>query len=160
MPAVLAARAPSHLISLLAPENMIDTPAGVAPARHLRLGVHDIPYPQAGMVAPDAATVEALLAFGRGWDASAPMLIHCHAGISRSTASAFIIACDRNPAAEELQIALAMRRLSPQAFPNRRLVAFADDILGREGRMLDAVDAMGGNDFVAEGVPFDLPAKH
>jgi predicted protein tyrosine phosphatase len=160
LPSVLAARAPSHLISLLAPENMIETPAGVSPDRHLRLGVHDIPYPQAGLIAPDAAMVEEILAFGRGWYAAQPMLIHCHAGISRSTASAFIIACDRNPAAEELQIALHMRRISPQAFPNRRLVAFADDILGRQGRMLEAVEAMGGNDFGAEGVPFDLPAKH
>ena len=53
-----------------------------------------------------------------------------------------------------------MRRASASAFPNRRIVALADDILGRQGRMLEAVEAMGGNGFVAEGVPFDLPARH
>ncbi len=85
------------------------------------------------------------------------MVIHCFAGISRSTASAFVIACERDPHADELEIALAMRRASPSAFPNRRIVALADDILGRQGRMVEAVEAMGGNGFVAEGVPFDLP---
>jgi predicted protein tyrosine phosphatase len=53
-----------------------------------------------------------------------------------------------------------MRRVSPHAFPNRRIVALADDILDRRGRMLEAVEAMGGNNFVLEGVPFELAARH
>jgi predicted protein tyrosine phosphatase len=104
--------------------------------------------------------VERVLAFARDWDARAPMIVHCWAGISRSTASAFAIACERNPHADELAIAMAMRRASPSAFPNRRIVALADDILGRQGRMVEAVEAMGGNGFVPEGVPFDLSARH
>jgi len=88
------------------------------------------------------------------------MLIHCWAGISRSTASAFAIACERNPHADEHAIALALRRAAPHAYPNRRLVALADDILGRRGRMIEAVEAMGDNNFAMEGVPFDLPARH
>jgi predicted protein tyrosine phosphatase len=87
------------------------------------------------------------------------MVVHCWAGISRSTASAFAIACARDPDADELEVALAMRRASPSAFPNRRIVALADDILGRHGRMVAAVEAMGGNGFVAEGVPFDLAVR-
>ena len=157
LPEVIAARAPSHILSLLPPEAMIDTPAGFAADRHLQLGVHDIAAPMAGLVAPDAAMVEQILAFARRWDAAQPMLIHCWAGISRSTASALAIACDRDPQADELEIALNMRRASPSAFPNRRIVALADDILGRQGRMVEAVEAMGGNGFVAEGVPFELP---
>jgi|SRR6185312_3318545 len=159
LPEVIAARAPSHLITLLSPEEMIETPPGLAPARRLRVGMHDIPSPTPGLVCPDAAMVEAILAFGRSWDAAQPMVIHCFAGISRSTASAFAIACERDPHADELEIALAMRRASPSAFPNRRIVALADDILGRQGRMLDAVEAMGGNAFVTEGVPFDIPVR-
>jgi predicted protein tyrosine phosphatase len=157
LPEVIQTRAPSHLISLLPPEEMIETPPGFAADRHLRVGCHDIHMPMDGLVAPDGAMVEQVLAFGRGWDGAAPMVIHCFAGISRSTASAFAIACERDPRADELEIALAMRRASPSAFPNRRIVALADDILGRQGRMLEAVEAMGGNGFVAEGVPFDLP---
>lgn len=159
LPEVIAAHAPSHILSLLPPEEMIDTPAGFALERHLRIGCHDISFPMDGLVAPDAAMVEEVLAFGRDWDAAAPMLIHCWAGISRSTASAFAIACARDPRADELEIALNMRRASPSAFPNRRIVALADDILGRQGRMIDAVEAMGGNGFVVEGVPFELPVR-
>ncbi len=156
---VIQARAPSHIVTLLPPEEMIPTPPGFTPERHLRLGCHDISAPMDGLVAPDASMVEQVLAFGRSWDGAAPMVIHCFAGISRSTASAFAIACERDPHADELEIALAMRRASPSAFPNRRIVALADDILGRQGRMLEAVEAMGGNGFVAEGVPFDLPVR-
>jgi predicted protein tyrosine phosphatase len=157
---VMAERAPSHIITLLSPEDLIETPAGFDPSRHLRLGMHDIAAPEDGLVAPDAAMVERALQFGRAWNAEAPMVVHCWAGISRSTATAFSIACERNPHADELKIALAMRRASPSAFPNRRIVALADDILDRRGRMLEAVEAMGGNGFVLEGVPFDLPARH
>jgi predicted protein tyrosine phosphatase len=160
LPLVLAERAPSHLITLLSPEELIETPAGFDPARHLRLGMHDIAVPEPGFVAPDARMVERVLAFAEDWDERAPMVVHCWAGISRSTASAFAIACQRNPHADELAIALAMRRASPSAFPNRRIVALADDILDRRGRMLEAVEAMGGNGFAMEGVPFDLAARH
>jgi predicted protein tyrosine phosphatase len=160
LPQVLAERAPSHLITLLSPAELIDTPAGFDPRRHLRLGVHDIEFSEPGFVVPDARMVEQVLAFAQDWDARAPMVVHCWAGISRSTASAFAIACARNPQADELGIALAMRRASPSAFPNRRIVALADDILDRRGRMLEAVEAMGGNGFATEAVPFDLAARH
>jgi predicted protein tyrosine phosphatase len=160
LPDVMARRAPSHLITLLSPEDLIPTPAGFAPERHLRLGVHDIAEPCEGMIAPDAAMVERTLEFARDWSAEAPMVVHCWAGLSRSTATAFAIACERNPDADELEIALRMRRASATAYPNRRIVALADEILGRDGRMVAAVEAMGGNGFVAEGVPFDFPARH
>jgi predicted protein tyrosine phosphatase len=160
LPEVIAQRSPSHLITLLGPEEMIPTPAGIHPERHLRLGVHDIAMPEAGLTAPDAGTVERILDFVCGWSGETPMLVHCFAGISRSTATAFVIACERNPAADELEIALKIRRASPSAFPNRRIVALADDILDRRGRMLEAVEAMGGNNFVVEGEPFELAARH
>jgi predicted protein tyrosine phosphatase len=160
LPQVIAARAPSHVITLLSPEELIPTPAGFPPERHLRLGVHDIAEPEAGLVIPDAALVERIFDFASGWDAAQPMVVHCWAGISRSTATAFAIACERNPHADELEIALRMRRASPSAYPNRRIVALADAILDRRGRMVAAVEAMGGNGFVVEGVPFDLPARH
>jgi len=157
---LVAARAPSHLITLLSPPETLKTPAGIDPERHLRLSVHDIDAPGADMIAPDTALVERILAFGETWDEAAPMLIHCWAGISRSTATAFTLACARNPGTDEGAIARAMRAASPQAFPNRRIVALADDILGRRGRMVAAVEAMGGNNFVPEGVPFELAARH
>jgi predicted protein tyrosine phosphatase len=160
LPQVIAARAPSHLITLLSPEELIPTPAGFAPERHLRLGVHDIAEPQDGLVIPDPALVARIFEFASAWDASAPMVVHCWAGISRSTATAFAIACERNPRADELEIAIRLRKASPSAYPNRRIVALADDLLDRRGRMIEAVEAMGGNGYAVEGVPFDLATRH
>ena len=160
VPAIIAARAPSHMITLLDAASMIETPAGLPPAHHLRLSVNDIAQPTEGLILPSADLVHQLLAFGRAWDASAPMIVHCWAGISRSSASAFILACDRNPDADERLIAMRMRRAAKHAYPNRKIVALADDILGRRGRMVDAVEAMGDYEYSGYGVPFDFSAAH
>ena len=160
VPAIIAARAPSHMITLLDAASMIETPAGLPPAHHLRLSVNDIAQPTEGLILPSADLVHQLLAFGRAWDASAPMIVHCWAGISRSSASAFILACDRNPDADERLIAMRMRRAAKHAYPNRKIIALADDILGRRGRMVDAVEAMGDYEYSGYGVPFDFSAAH
>jgi len=153
----LDSHGPSHLISLLSPEHMIDTPAGFALDRHLRLGVNDIVDPAAGPAPPARGHIDALLEFSRGWDASQPLLIHCWAGISRSMASAFTILCDRLGPGRELEIAHAMRRRAPHAQPNRLLVSHADDALGRRGAMIAAVNGMGPPLQVEEGVTTILP---
>ena len=159
-PAIIAARAPSHMVTLLDAASMIETPAGLPPDHHLRLSVNDIAEPTEGLILPSADLVHRLLAFGRAWDASAPMIVHCWAGISRSSASAFILACDRNPDADERLIAMRMRRAAKHAYPNRKIIALADDILGRRGRMVDAVEAMGDYEYSGYGVPFDFAAAH
>lgn len=156
VPEVIAARRPSHLVTLLGPASMIDTPDGVHPDRHLKLGIHDITAPAEDMVLAEAAHIQSLLDFGGGWPAARPMLIHCWAGVSRSTAAAFILACARAPQASEAGIAHALRRASPTAMPNRRFVALADVLLGREGRMSEAVAGIGPGDQAQEGRPFDL----
>ena len=156
---VIARRAPSHLITLLDPASMIATPAGLGEGRHLRLGVNDIAEVLDGLVAPSESVVAEIIAFARDWDESAPMLVHCWAGISRSTAAAFAIACERSAPGKEAAIAQAMRAAAPHAYPNRRIVALADDLLGRQGRMVDAVEAIGMGEF-AIALPFDLAARH
>jgi|SRR6185369_7949326 len=156
---LVAERAPSHVITLLDPSTMIETPRGVAPERHLRLGVNDINEPMDGMVLADEGAVSSLLEFARTWDETRPILIHCWAGVSRSTASAFAIACERSPGVDERHIALALRRAAPHAYPNRRIVGLADRLLSRNGRMLAAIEAMGDYDDLAAG-PFDFPVRH
>ena len=110
---LIAARRPSHMITLLDPASMIETPSGLAPERHLRLGVNDISEPMEDMILPDEDMVRRILAFGRTWDEREPMLIHCWAGISRSTATAFVLACERSPKTDERDIARALRRAAP-----------------------------------------------
>lgn len=148
----LDAHNPSHLVSLLSPEHMIETPQGFAAAMHLRLGVNDIVDPAAGTAPPARRHIDELLAFSRGWDAQRPLLIHCWAGISRSMASAFTILCDRLGPGHEIEIARAMRQRAPHAQPNRLLVRYADDALERGGDMVEALNNMGPPLVVEEGV--------
>jgi predicted protein tyrosine phosphatase len=160
LPDVIAARHPSHVITMLTPTQMIDPVEGVDPANHLRLGVDDIAMPMPGLVLPDEAAIARLLTFARGWDGEAPMIVHCLAGVSRSTAGALAVACDRNPHAPERQIAEALRRAAPHAFPNRRIVALADHLLDRRGRLIEAVEAIGRDDLGVRPMPFDLPSRY
>ena len=161
--AVAAARGASHLLTLIDPATIPDTPSCIGEGCHLKLGVNDISEVVEGLVAPERETVQAILDFGATWPEDAPMVVHCWAGISRSTAAAFILACERNPSTPETDIAAALRQAAPWAHPNRRLVALADEILGREGRMTAAVLGMGRPDFGDSGDPmgraFDLPAR-
>ncbi|QIG49254.1 tyrosine protein phosphatase [Nordella sp. HKS 07] len=146
----------SHVVSLLGPETPHRSFSGIADDHHLKLTFHDITAPAEGLTAPASDHVEQLIAFltTRQGQGDAPMLIHCWAGISRSTASAFTAMCLYNPDADEYQLAQQLRSLSHVATPNRRIVAFADDMLGRQGRMVDAIDAIGRGEDAYEGVIF------
>lgn len=149
---------PSHLVSLLDPKSMIATPSSLNKERHLKLSVNDIAEPQEGLILPGEEHIRKILAFVDDWDQSAPMLIHCWAGISRSTATAYIALCHLNAGHEDAAAKL-MRTSAPHAQPNRRLIAIADKMMGRKGQMIEAVAAMGAADFYAEGNLFSLPAK-
>jgi predicted protein tyrosine phosphatase len=84
------------------------------------------------------------------------MVVHCFAGISRSTAAAFVTACALNPRRDEAEIARAIRDASPTAMPNTRIVSIADRLLQRDGRMVRAVDSLGRGLEAMEGHPFRL----
>ena len=157
--AAIAEHRPSHMITLLDPDQLIATPQGMSPDRHLKLGVWDVSQPAPGMTTAAPDQMEQILAFGRSWDGSAPLLVHCWAGISRSTATAFALACARNPQAGELDIARRLRVAAPHAHPNRRLVQLADQALDRGGRMTRAIEAIGDGNFATMGQPFELPAR-
>ena len=120
--------------------------------------IHDIVDDIGDWRAPDLSDAESVIRFVEGWDRANPLLIHCWAGISRSTASAFITACVHNPKADEEEIALAIRNASITASPNRRLVAHADALLGRNGRMNRAVESIGRGDVAMEAQTFSIPS--
>lgn len=156
---VVRFRRPSHLITLLDPHLMGEAPR-FRPDRHLKLAVDDIWEPSEGMVLPHADLVDRILSFGASWSPHAPLLVHCWAGVSRSTATAFILACERNPDVPELTIAEALRKASSSATPNPLLVKLADDMMGRKGRMADAVAAIGKGVYAYPGSPFELTLKY
>jgi predicted protein tyrosine phosphatase len=120
----------------------IVTPQGLGTAGHLRLIMNDIDRPAEGLIAPEAAHILQLLDFLKEWDQVSPLLIHCHAGISRSPAAAFIALCLLRPEIPEAELARRLRAASSAAKPNRLLVRLADEVLGREGRMIAACAAL------------------
>jgi predicted protein tyrosine phosphatase len=145
-----------HVVSLLDETFHIERPRTVTAENHLRLHVNDISAPLDGYVLPQEAHIADLLAFVRGWDRRAPLVVHCYAGISRSTASAFVSVCALAPHRDEAGIAQALRRASPTATPNMRIVSLADRLLGRDGRMIAAIETIGRGAMAAEGKPFRL----
>jgi predicted protein tyrosine phosphatase len=152
----VAATGAGRIVSLLSQGTEVERPASIADTDHLLLSMHDIVDEQPDMVPPGRAHVESLLEFARGWDRSKPLVVHCFAGISRSTAAAYIVAAALAPDRDEAELAQALRLASPSATPNARLIAIADDLLGREGRMISAISAIGRGVDAFEGIPFML----
>lgn len=150
-----------HLVTLINDGTPVTRPPRILPERHLTLGINDIVAARDGMVLAAADHVRQLLGFVLAWDRQhgrdAPLLFHCWAGVSRSTAAAYIAACALAPTADEADLAFALREASPTATPNARLVALADLHLGRDGRMVAAIEAIGRGADCYEGAPFRLP---
>jgi predicted protein tyrosine phosphatase len=152
----VAATGARHVVTLLDEQTPVERPVAVAAENHLWLKLHDISSPMQGYVLPDEAHIVELLGFVRSWDRRAPMVVHCFAGISRSTASAYTAICALNPHRSEADIAQALRLASPTATPNARIVTLADRLLGRDGRMIAAVATIGRGETADEAVPFGL----
>jgi predicted protein tyrosine phosphatase len=135
----------THVLSILDP--LYPEPADFAAYgwhERLTLRFDDIIEPTPGMVLPQLEHIEELLQFGQGLAAADDdplrhLLIHCHAGISRSTASMAALLAEARPQADEDAIFAHIREIRPQAWPNSRMVAMADDLLGRGGRLLAAL---------------------
>jgi predicted protein tyrosine phosphatase len=145
-----------HVVTLLKDTDRVQWPVHLSPANHLVLGLDDISAPIDGYIAPADEHVTRLIDFVRGWDRAKPLVVHCYAGISRSTAGAFVTACALNPGRDERAIAQALRRASPTASPNALIVALADRILARRGRMVAAIEAIGYGSMATEADPFRL----
>ncbi len=145
------------MLTLMNVGSRFDRPAQIDEERHLFIGFNDITEPSDGMIHPGVDHITQFIEFARRWDRKAPLLIHCYAGISRSTAGAYITALALNPDLDEVKLAQTLRRNAPSATPNALLIALADDLLGRNGRMVDAIKAIGRGEDAFEGTPFILP---
>ena len=156
LPDTVKATGASHVLTVMANVDQVQRPESVLPANHLKVSMDDITEQMDGFVVPSDSHIEQVLNFVRGWDRSAPLVVHCYAGISRSTASAFAAVCMLNPHRDEISIARQLRAASPIASPNRLIVSLADRALGRDGRMLRALDEMGPGNLMIEGRPFRL----
>jgi predicted protein tyrosine phosphatase len=159
---VVNATGARHVVSLVRDDDLILRERvllekrGFDVANHLWLQMDDIAGEIDGLIAPGEQHVEQLVDFAARWDRAAPLVVHCYAGISRSTAAAFITACALSPKLDEVEIASRLRAASPTATPNARLVALGDAFLGRKGRMVKAVGTIGLGVGAYEAEPFEL----
>lgn len=147
---------PTHVVSLLALRHRVSAFPTIAPENRLHLALSDIVTETPSYVLPEAGHVSRLLAFVENWDRKGNLLIHCYAGVSRSTAAAFVALCALDGTTRETDHARRLRAASPTATPNPRLVALADAALDRDGRMIEAVAALGRGAECFEGNVFSL----
>lgn len=132
-----AAHRPARVISLLSDGDA--APPFDQAARRLTLVVdREISAEEIAAAARERA--EAIIGFLKDWDGAGGVLIHCHRGISRSMAAAFIIMCMRAQEACERMLAAEMRKRAPHADPCPLLVSYADALLARDGRMIEAIE--------------------
>lgn len=132
------------MVSLIAERQDFHRPGVIAAERHLKLAMNDIGFAGTGdLIAPSETHVERLIAFVRDWDQSAPILIHCWMGVSRSPAAAVITALALHPEEDDFELAGRLRKAAPHATPNSRLIEIGDHMLGRNGRLIAAVKGIG-----------------
>lgn len=150
---------PARVISMLDPDSAFPELGPHYAERHLRLRFHDIQFPAPNLVMPSPEHIRELIRFVTAWNGSDSILIHCRAGISRSTAAAYIAACFAHPDTHEHDLATALRRASPLARPNETIIELADQQMGRNGRMRAAIANTGRNlpwIEVEESEPFSM----
>ena len=90
-----------HVVTLIKDITLVHRPPSISAENHLLLDMDDINEHIDGYVVPGETHVGDLLRFVRAWPREAPLVVHCYAGISRSTAGAFVTACALNPQRDE-----------------------------------------------------------
>jgi len=133
----------SHALSILDP-GLPPPPAFGSYGEHARLDLRfdDVIEDLPGKQPPQEVHVRALLSFGRELmeeaDSGAHLLVHCHAGVSRSTASMALILAQARPDRPPAEALAEVARIRPQAWPNLRLLEIGDTLLGLRGKLVDA----------------------
>jgi predicted protein tyrosine phosphatase len=135
----------THVLSILDPGHPEPHDfAAYGPHKRLTLYFDDVIEPAPGLLPPQPHHIATLLQFGKGLAAAeddplSHLLVHCHAGVSRSTASMATLLADARPTMNEDELFAHIREIRPQAWPNSRMVAIADDLLDRGGRLIAAL---------------------
>ncbi len=142
-----ADRQVSHVLSILDPEQPEPEAFG-AYGEHARLELkfHDVIEETPGFLAPQPEHVAKILEFGRDLlrdpENLRHLLVHCHAGISRSTASMTLLLAQAQPELAAPDILAQVVRIRNKAWPNFRILALGEEQLGRKGEFTRAVGAV------------------
>lgn len=133
----------THVISIIDPAEPEPLAfADYPPHDRLTLRFDDVIEPIPGYAPPMPEHMDQLLRFGReiGAEALQTLLIHCHAGVSRSTASATALLLQAFPELSAGEVLDHIGQVRPQAWPNSRMIGFADEQLGRGGMLIAALN--------------------
>lgn len=149
--ALLAREPIDHVLTLVSP----DAEVRPRPVATTVLRFNDITEARPGMVEPSAEIIREIMVLRHELPAEATLLVHCFAGVSRSPAAAYILACAASVPGDEPSIARRLRAASPKATPNALMVSLADDILQRGGAMSAAIAAIGRGADAYEGDVID-----
>jgi len=133
----------SRVLSILDPDWPVPEAFGsFGEHEKLELRFHDVIEQDARMVPPSEDDVARLLAFGRDLMTEprndAHLLVHCHAGISRSTASMALVLAQALPAVSSREVMQEIVRIRPKAWPNLRIIEIGDGMLSRNGEIVAA----------------------
>lgn len=147
-----------EMVTLIAKEQAFHRPAVISADRHLTLQMNDITFKgNEKLIAPDDVHIQTLIDFAREWDQSAPLLVHCWMGVSRSPAAAILVALAVKPDEDDAILAARLRTVSPFATPNARIIEIGDRLLERNGALISAVKAIGRGADTDGNVPFVFP---
>jgi predicted protein tyrosine phosphatase len=137
----------SHVLSILDPNFPVPEAFGIfGEHKKLELRFEDIIEELPGWHPPQPEHVEQILAFGRDLLAeqrsNTQLLVHCHAGISRSTASMAILLAQAHPDQSAESILAMVHRIREKAWPNLRMIEIGDTMLRRSGTLIAASHAL------------------
>ncbi len=124
-------------------DSLVDEPLRInqGDCPQLVLCFDDIASPKDDLVLPNKKHVQSALNFAdelRGGS----LLIHCHAGISRSSAVALAIIAKGLGAGIEKQACIELEQVNPNSAPNALVIRFADEILERDGALYEMAKSM------------------
>jgi predicted protein tyrosine phosphatase len=136
----------THVLSIIDPD-MTEPDVFKTYQPHYRkvLRFHDEIDPAPNLILPQIEHIETIVAFGRsvaediGAGGERHALVHCHLGISRSTAAMAMLLALLHPDEDEDKVFHRLVQLRPKAWPNCVMVELADDLLGRRGRLISAL---------------------
>ena len=135
----------THVLSILDPIAPVPEAFGsFGEHEKLELRFDDIIEDLPSLIPPQQTNVAALLAFGRNLmhEPGAHLLVHCHAGISRSTASMALIIAQAFPDMPAGQVLSTVHGIREKAWPNLRIMELGDAMLGRGGTLVQATHAL------------------
>lgn len=149
---------PHHILSIAEPGYRNPTPVGIDSDRHHHLNFDDIVEAMPGYLPPSEQHVARIIDLAAKLTETDRILVHCQAGISRSSAAALIILAIRNPG-QEPDLARRLRDEGPWFAPNRLMVEIADRLIGRGPVLGAALASMGAPTMILNSRPVRLPLR-